>query len=141
MERIFSQFDDDTKKSLIAMLIMISEVDGQYDANEIALIKDTGNKMGLSVEEIKSVKKNPKGFEFKLPDNMNDRMKILYYLLFMIRVDGKITIREKDMLRKVGFKLCLNPGLLNEMLDVLEKYTNKPIPDNLMLEKVKKYLN
>jgi len=141
MEHIFQNISLDAKKSLIAMLIILSEADGQYDDNEIALIKDTGLKMGLSLDEIKAVKKKPNSFRFELPDNMKERIQMFYYLLFMIRIDGKITIREKDVLKKVGFHLCLNPDLMNEMLDVLEKFKNQPIPDNIMAEKVKKYLN
>ena len=141
MEKLFENFSKNEKKTLVSMLIKLSEADGQYHNNEIALIKDTGKKMGLSQDEILAVKKNPNDFKFVLPDNMKERMQMFYYLLFMIRVDGRITLTEKEMIRKIGFFLCLNTDLMNEMLDVLEKYENQRIPDNLMAEKVKKYLN
>ena len=141
MERIFAEFDINMKKTLIAILIGLSEADGDYNDNEIALIKDTGLKMGLTLEEIKSVKAKPNGFEYKLPHDISLRMKMFFYLLFMIRVDGVIDIREKQILKKFGFKLCLNPDLMNEMIDVLELYNNKPLPNNIIAEKIKKYLN
>ena len=141
MEHIFQSFDPEIKKSLIAMLIALSEADNEYAEYEIALIKDTGLKMGLTLDDIKYIKKNLSGYKLILPDNLSERMKIFCYLIFMIRIDGKITISEKELIKKVGFRLCLNPPLMNEIFEILEKYLNKQLPDTLIADMVKKYMN
>ena len=97
--------------------------------------------MGLSLDEIKQVKADLNNFNLHLPDSLNDRMSMFCYLLFIIRVDGMISTREKELMKNIGFRLCLNIDLLNEMFDILEKYNNKKLPDNIIAEKLRKYLN
>jgi uncharacterized tellurite resistance protein B-like protein len=137
----YSSFDDNIKKSYLLMLIKIEEADKRIDINEEAFIEYIAGKLGLTENDIKEIRQNPRKFEFKLPDNVNDRLRIFYNLLYMMGIDGEIEEEEKEMCRKLGFRLCINPVLMDDLIDIMVRNLNKRIPEDEMLKAVKKYLN
>jgi len=137
----YSSYDINIKKSYLLMLIKIEEADKKIDVNEEAFISFIAGKLGLTDEDIKDIRQNPGKFEFKLPDNIGDRLRIFYSLLYMMGIDGEIDKSEKEMCRKLGFRLCINPILMDDLIDIMVDNLNKRIPEDQMLEAVKKYLN
>ncbi len=137
----YSSFDENIKKSYLLMLIKIEEADKKIDINEEAFIEYIAGKLGLTENDINEIRRNPGKFEFKLPDNVDDRLRIFYSLLYMMGIDGEIQEQEKEMCRKLGFRLCINPVLMDDLIDIMVRNLNKRIPEDQMLKAVKKYLN
>jgi uncharacterized tellurite resistance protein B-like protein len=137
----YSSFDENIKKSYLLMLIKIEEADKRIDINEEAFIEYIAGRLGLTENDIKEIRQNPGKFEFKLPDNVEDRLRIFYSLLYMMGIDGEIQEQEKEMCRKLGFRLCINPVLMDDLIDIMVRNLNKRIPEDEMLKAVKKYLN
>ena len=137
----YSSFDENIKKSYLLMLIKIEEADNKIDINEEAFIEYIAGKLGLTEKDINEIRRHPAKFEFKLPDNVDDRLRIFYSLLYMMGIDGEIQEREKEMCRKLGFRLCINPVLVDDLIDIMVRNLNKRIPEDQMVNAVKKYLN
>jgi len=141
MQNIFNDFEINVKKSLVSLLIKLSEADMVYMETEIVFIKTIGIKMGFTVDEIKEIKHHPESFDFELPDNMEDRMLMLYNLVYLIRVDGDMNNAEKELLKKLGLRLYLNPALLDDILFLVDKYNGMSIPREELQMHILKYQN
>ena len=130
-----------TKKSYLLMLIKLSNADHKVDKNEARFINNVAKKLGLTENDVENIHDHPDEFRFTLPDNMLERMRQFYHLLFLMGIDGEITIEEREICRQLGFRLCLNPPLMDDLINLMIDNLNKRIPDGEMLEVIKKYMN
>ncbi len=129
------------KLEVVAMLIDMAGVDNKIESTESQYIAGVASQMGLNMEDISDVVKDPKAYEFKSPPNEHERMTILYYLLFLARADGVITKSEENLCYKAGLKLGFNHNLISDLIAVMKTYLHEDVPPGAMLEKVRKYLN
>ena len=81
MENHFS-LSKERKLEVVAMLIDMAGVDNRIETSESKYIAGVASQMGLNMEDISQVVKDPKAFSFKSPPDEHERMTILYYLLF-----------------------------------------------------------
>jgi len=133
--------DLERKKGIIAMLIKLANVDDQAIAIERRFIMDVAEQIGLGKADLAEVAKNPDDFELQPPEGEQERMNILYYLLFTMRVDGVIKEEEERLCYKAGLRLGFNEQLTADLIRVMKKYLNKDIPPEAMLNTIRKYLN
>ena len=132
--------DDELKDSVMAILIELSKVDGKVDAKELLYLLDIGNIYGFDDAAIRS-KLYEKRVNFVMPSAEQERMTILYFLLFMMKIDGKVTVQEENLIFHYGFKLGFNESLIREMIIVIKAHMGKKLPPDSLISKVKKYLN
>ena len=104
-------------------------------------MRDIANSIGIDSLSIDEIIQNPEAYPLKVPLNERERMTILYYLLFMMRVDGRIEKGEEKLIYTASFRLGFNEKLTEDLIGVMKTYLNKEIPPDLMLTLVKKYLN
>lgn len=123
------------------MLIRMSEADNTVQPDEEAFILGITQKLGLTADDLEFVKKNPDSFPFTLPKTMEERIMEFYNLLVLMSIDGVVTPEEKELCRQLGFRLLLNPPLINDLIDLMIDNINKKIPEDQMLQAVLKYLN
>ena len=95
----------------------------------------------MSRLEVEDIRDKPNEFLFEAPPTEQERMTILYYLLFTMRVDEEIKSAEENYLHDISLKLGVNPALTEDLIRVMKSYANESIPPNVMLEQIKKYLN
>lgn len=70
-----------------------------------------------------------------------ERMEIIYYLFFLIKVDRQLQPEEEDMIHKFGLKLGFRPMFMHDIINLLKKYLDGKLPQDAILEEAKKYLN
>jgi len=131
----------DRNRATIAMLIKMVMIDNKIDPIEEKFLGNIAHQLGLKQEDIITVINNPEKFALKPPAGEEDRMRILYYLLFMMRVDGEIPPEEEKLCYKAGLKLGFNEQLTGDLIRIMKTYLNEDIPPEAMIEVVKKYLN
>ena len=140
---MFDEFDINAKKnrSIVALLIDMARTDAFSAPIELQYIFGIAEQLGVSRLEVEDIRDRPTEFPFEAPPTEQERMTILYYLLFTMRVDGKIKTDEENYLHNVSLRLGLNPALTEDLIRVMKGYANESIPPNVMLEQIKKYLN
>ncbi len=126
---------------ILSSLLNLSLCDHELNDEEITFIKHVGTQLELTSSEIEEAKLNYKTIALHPPESEKERMTILYYLLFFIQTDQKITPQEKIKVQEFGFQLGFDQKLTDELIDIMIQFTGKEIPPNLMLEKIKKYQN
>ena len=131
----------DRNMAIIAMLVKMAEADNDLDLAEQEFILDVAYQIGLNGDEIEEIFTSPNKFVLKPPRNEEDRMTILYYLLFMMRIDGKIMPKEEEMCYKAGLRLGFHHALVTDLIKVMKKYLHRELPEDALLNEIKKYLN
>ena len=132
---------DLNKKNQMLLLLKLAQEDNVLDLREETFIIDIALKMGLNRQDIDNLKDNPDKVQVSIPKSEKERMTTLYHLLFLMRIDGKVTREEKDLCVKLGFRLGINPFLVEELISIMDDYDGKIVPQGVMLDAVKKYLN
>ncbi|MBT8189837.1 MAG: TerB family tellurite resistance protein [Saprospiraceae bacterium] len=128
-------------EELISILIRLSRADNHFDKYEFGYIINVGKHLDVPNHIIESLIKDPFVDSIKTPRSEQDRMTILYYLLFMMKIDRNITEEEKDMIQHYGFKLGFSRSMINDFIHLMEEYRNTTVPIPEMLEIIKKYKN
>jgi hypothetical protein len=104
-------------------------------------ILDVATHLRLTPSDIEEVKEAPEKFHFKPPTLEMERMNILYYILFAMAVDGKIEIEEERFAYKTSLRLGFNERMTSDLILVMKRYLNQIMPQDALLEEVKKYMN
>ncbi len=128
------------KKSIIILLAKLSKVDDVLTPSELKFLHDIGRSFEFSSTLVDSLIENNKE-ETIIPTAEKERMTILYYLLFLMKIDGDVNQKEENMIYHYGFKLGFNQGLIGEMLDIMKKYIGQDVPPSELINTIKKYLN
>lgn len=120
----------------ILPLIRLAKADGVLDEKELELIYQIGTAHGMSKSEIeKEIKTSDSSMDLEALSN-NDRFEILYNLVHLMKVDGKIFDEEilycMSIAKKLGYPLeavmdlygyvHANVKLKNEIQKVKKKY-------------------
>lgn len=131
----------DRNRATIAMLIKMVMIDNKIDPAEKKFLGDIASQLGIIQEDIATIIEKPEEFALQPPAAEEDRMRILYYLLFMMRVDGKIPPEEEKLCYKAGLRLGFNEQLTGDLIRIMKTSLNEEIPPDAMINVVKKYLN
>ena len=123
------------------MLIRMSRADGRHHVNEDKMIREIARRMNISEEELDEIRERPLSVKFTLPETEDERLVVLYHLLFIMRIDQNISPEEKDLCREMGFRLGLNPLMVQDMIDVMADHLDQKLPDELLLATIKRYRN
>ncbi len=129
------------RKAVISILIKMASADGNIDDIERKFVEDVARQLGLSVEDIDEVFEYPNKYEIKPPPPEQERMTILYYLLFTMSVDGKIDEAEEKLCYKVGLRLGFNEYMTRDLIQVMKQYLNKELPSDALLNTIKRHMN
>ena len=140
---MFENYENEYERNraTIAMLIKMVTIDNRIDPIEKKFLGEIAIQLGMIEEDISTIIENPEAFALKPPAAEEDRMRILYYLLFMMRVDGKIPPEEEKLCYKAGLRLGFNEQLTGDLIRVMKTYHDEEIPPEAMINVVKKYLN
>lgn len=131
----------DKRKSHILNLVKLAQADGKWHQNEKKFIASVAQRIGLTDQEHEQVIFQPESVNFIAAKSEQERVVLLYDLLFMMKIDGGVVIEEEDFCMEIGLRLGFNPAMIQEMIEVMKIYKAQNIPDNSLINILKKYLN
>lgn len=133
--------DIEKRKSHLLTVMMMIDADDSEHRFEKSLAYNIGNRLGFTEQEIDELKTNPTNVAYDFPKTEVARMTILYDIFFIMKIDGNINEDEQNLFLSVGRLLGFNDMMLHEFLGVAKKYVGKVIPDDTLLNIIKKYMN
>jgi hypothetical protein len=136
----FDQSDEEKKKNILHLMAQLVQVDGSIHPVERTYISSLGTSFGFTKKMITSILEKPSN-ELLIPSNEQERMTILFYLLLLMKVDKHISREEEKLIFHFGFKLGFRETLMRDFVETIKAYSDKRLPPNILLEKVKKYMN
>ncbi len=110
---------------IIRILRSVSIADGALTHSELDLIRKVGDYYGLSSDEV----------------DENDRIKILYYMLYLIKADHVVDQEEVKLIHHFGLKLGFREKMLDKLVDISKANIGKGLPLEKMLDTIRQYLN
>ena len=131
----------DQKQTHILTLLMLAEADDRDHVNEIRFINNVAGRIGLSESDVQEIDKHPERLTFSLPESEEDRMTVLYDLLFLMKIDGDVAEEEKELVRELGVRLGFRISMVEEFIQTIAKYVGQQVPSNALLDIIRKYMN
>ena len=131
----------DQKQTHILTLLMLAEADNRDHINEIRFINNVASRIGLSESDVQEIDKHPERLTFSLPESEEDRMTVLYDLLFLMKIDGDVAEEEKVLVRELGVRLGFRISMVEEFIQTIAKYVGQEVPTNALLDIIRKYMN
>jgi len=128
-------------KNILHYLCRLAEIDKKIEPNEELFLRDAGGHLGLEDHEIEEVIWSEHNHDFSIPPSELDRMRILYYTLFLMNIDNNIDQSELHFIQKTGFKLGFSELLTQDLINVMATYVGKELPPDALKEQIIKYLN
>lgn len=129
------------KQTHILTLLMLAEADDSDHVNEIRFINNVAGRIGLGESDVQEINKHPERLTFSLPESEEDRMTVLYDLLFLMKIDGNIAAEEKEIVRELGARLGFRISMVEEFIHTIAQYVGQQVPANALLDIIRKYMN
>jgi len=131
----------DQKQTHILTLLMLAEADNRDHINEIRFINNVAGRIGLNESDVQEIDKHPERLRFSLPESEEDRMTVLYDLLFLMKIDGNVAEEEMELVRELGVRLGFRISMVEEFIQTIAKYVGQQVPSNALLDIIRKYMN
>lgn len=116
MANLFSSSDQKKRLSHVKNLILIAAADGKIDKSEIKLISTIATRVGLSVEELNSILKNPQKISFSPPSKFDEKIIQLYDMVFLMMIDGEIHKNEVALCQYYATKLGFEREIIEKIV-------------------------
>ncbi len=129
------------KKSIVAMLLRMQRTNADKSIREFAYIHRVASHLGLSAEEVIDIERDLSSYLLKPPSDEKERMTILYFLLFLMDIHGKMNQEEEDLVKEFGLRLGFRMGLTTELINEVKRHATTRIPPEALIEHIRKYLN
>jgi len=128
-------------KAIFSLVYQLISADARIDRNEKRYLDGLANSLNLSQNDVKAIVASPHSYKLIPPPPENERMEILYYILFSMRIDGKISKEEEKIVYKAGLKLGFHEIMLKDMIDIMKKYLHTRLPADELIKIIRKYMN
>lgn len=123
------------------MLLMLAEADDHDHELELIFISKVASRLGVSDEEVAHIDKNPQTVTFIIPQKEHERMEILYDLLFLMKFDQHVDEEEIDLIHRLAFRMGFRPTMTQEMIEVMKQHIGQLVPQQSLLNIIRKYMN
>lgn len=128
-------------EELIKLLVFFSKADDHFDDQEFLYILNVGERIGLPQDYIEDTIRSAEDPVFKAPPDEQERMRIFYYLLFLIKADKQLDDAELKLLQHFGFRLGFSRAMVNDFVDLITHYKDYEVPTQAMIDIIRKYQN
>ena len=128
-------------EKLIKLLVLFSRSDDKFDEKEFVYILNVAQHLGLSQDYLESVIRSDETLAMETPESEQERMQIMYYLLFLMKIDREISDQEAELVHHFGFKLGFSRAMINDFIDLIKLHKDSRVPTDAMLDIILKYQN
>ncbi len=127
------------KLSLLTELIKLARCDHKVREQEYEFLLTIAQSINVSKEDFDSLFE--KYIEFMPPESEFDRILQFHRLVLVMNVDQETSDLEIKFIKDIGIRLGLNPFATNQVLADMNKYPEKIIPPEKLIEIFKAHYN
>jgi uncharacterized membrane protein YebE (DUF533 family) len=103
------------RKRELNVLINLAAIDGKIEEREVKLIHSIGKANGLSADEIDQFIRKPEPIAELSAMTNDEKFEHLYYMIQMMRMDGKVFKTEIAFCENIAEKLGYRKGVIMEL--------------------------
>jgi uncharacterized tellurite resistance protein B-like protein len=119
------------KIGLIKQLYQMLIADNQINQLEVNFLIDIATSLDLPLEVIENLFDQKEYYDdAKLPKQINERIIQIYRLSLMLKIDGKLSKEELQLLKNIAIALGLQPAHVNVMLEKLFESRQKLLTED-----------
>ena len=118
MTTFFEHQKTSYKKNYLRNLILVAAMDGHLDEEEKTLIYKIGLKRGLKQWQITELLESAKPAEVFLPESITNRMNLLFDLMQIIYIDGRMSPKEVEFMRSIVGSFELHPVTIEQLIEL-----------------------
>jgi len=133
--------NEEKARIILKILLHTSLADGELSKEEFSYLVHVANLFHIDPEELRNMYSDKSELNEILPRDEQDRMNILYHLLFMVDADKIIADKEISILHHFGFKLGFSESMINDFILTFKHYDIDDLSPNAMIDIIKKYKN
>jgi len=127
------------KVSILSDLIKLMKSDGKQTNEEYRFLVEVAKQLGIEESQLDNIV--DKGVEFSPAKSEFDRILQFHRLVLLMNFDKDTNPKEISLIKELSIKMGLNPLATNKVLDIMDKYPNKLVPPNVMIEIFKENYN
>lgn len=134
---------DEKEKSrvLLKILVHLARADGHIQEEEFSYLLFVATRLHVETEELRDLCKGNEEFNEFLPHDEQDRMNVLYHLLFLMDADKIVDKREEAIVYHFGHRLGFSELMVRDFIQVFRIDDLDDLPPTVMLDIIKKYQN
>lgn len=133
--------DQNRNKAIFSLIYQLHISDDRVETKELLFMRDLAEQLQLDSAALDEISNDPKAYELAPPPDERERMEILYYLLFAMRIDGEINTTEEAFVYKLGLKLGFNDQMVAELIGVMKQHLHTRLPKDALVKVIQKHLN
>lgn len=128
-------------EEVLSVLIQLSKADNYFDQFELSYLLKVGRHLGVDDEKVEHMMNSPEKTQLTVPASEEARMSIIYYLLFLMKIDTIISDEEVELVHHYGFKLGFPAKMIDEFISLMDKSKYSKVNTADMLSILRKYQN
>lgn len=134
---------DDKEKSrvLLKILVHLAKADGHIHEQEFSYLLYVADRLHVEPEELRNLDNNQADFNEILPHDEQDRMNVLYHLLFLMDADRVTDEREEKVIYHFGHRLGFSELMVRDFIQIFKTSDLDDLPPSAMLDIIRKYQN
>ncbi|MBK8627848.1 MAG: hypothetical protein IPN86_20465 [Saprospiraceae bacterium] len=132
---------DEKNRVLLKLLIHISKADNIIHEREFAYLIHTCKNLNLDPELIREYANLDDNINEIMPNSEQDRMNILYHLLFTMNSDNNVANSEEVKVYQLAFKLGFSEDMTRDFIQLMKMHNIEEIPMSSMLDIIRKHNN
>jgi uncharacterized tellurite resistance protein B-like protein len=133
--------NDEKNRVLLKLLIHISKADSQIHEGEFAYLVSICKNLNLDPQLIREYAGIDENINEILPQSEQDRMNVLYHLLFTMNSDNNVDITEEVKVYQLAFKLGFSEDMTRDFIQLMKQHKIEEMPMNSMLDIIRKHNN
>lgn len=132
---------EEKNKVVLKLLVHMSSVDHAMNEDEFLYLVHFCKSSGIDISLVREYLTLDTDLKEILPSSEEERMNILYHLLFTMNADNHIHEDEEKMIYTLALRLGYSEGMTREFIDVMKNHTLDTIPLESLLDILRKYNN
>ena len=120
------------KLSLLTDLIKLARCDQKVREQEYKFLLAISQSLNVSKEDFDHLFE--KYIEFEPPDSEFDRILQFHRLVLLMNIDKETSDVEIEFIKDIGIRMGLSPMATNRVLTEMNKYPNKAVPPEKLIE-------
>lgn len=133
--------NDEKNRVLLKLLIHISKADSKIHEGEFAYLVYICKNLNLDPQLIREYAGIDENINEILPQSEQDRMNVLYHLLFTMNSDNNVDITEEVKVYQLAFKLGFSEDMTRDFIQLMKQHKIEEMPMNSMLDIIRKHNN
>lgn len=132
--------EDEKNRIILKLLIHVSKADNMIHEHEFAYLIHVCKNFNLNPQLIKEFAQISDVNEY-LPNEEQDRLAILYHLLFTMNADSDVSPLEEVQVYQLGFRLGFSEDMIRDFIDLMKNHTIQDLSTEKMLNVIRKHNN